>query len=156
MPISSKLERFLDDNDVRYVVTTHSPAFTAQEIAALAHVKGRELVKSVMVKVDGKHCLVAMTANQRLNLDRLRTALGTSDVHLEREAEFRSLFPDCELGAMPPFGNLYGVPVVIDEALQADEEIAFNGGDHSTIVKMRFADFERLVRPRASSVADRI
>jgi Ala-tRNA(Pro) deacylase len=156
VPITNRLKAFLDENGARYVITTHSPAFTAQEIAALAHVKGRELVKAVMVKADGKHWLVATSAGQKVDLERVKRALGANDVRLETESDFRALFPDCELGAMPPFGNLYGVPVLIDESLQADEEIAFNAGDHTTLVRMRFDDFQRLVMPRSSAIGERI
>ena len=154
MPINERLRRFLDDNGIRYVVIAHSPAHTAQEVAASAHIKGKSVVKCVMVSGDGKHYLVATTANQKVNLDRFRTALGVREVRVERESDFRRLFDDCEVGAMPPFGNLYGLPVVVDEALCNDVEIAFNGGTHTALVQMSFADFEHLVKPIRAAVAD--
>ena len=153
MSICTKLKTFLDDHRVRYVVTTHSPAFTSQEIAASVHIRGKNLAKCVMVKGDGRHYMVAMTANQRLNLDWLRGALGLHTVRLESEEDFRPLFGDCEVGAMPPFGNLYGIPVVVDAEVYEDDEIAFNGGNHTSVVKMAFDDFDRLVQPTKAVVA---
>ncbi|MFQ5877712.1 MAG: aminoacyl-tRNA deacylase [Acidobacteriota bacterium] len=154
MPICRRLKTFLDDNRVHYDVVSHTPAYTAQEIAASAHIRGKELVKCVMVSGDGRHTLVAMTAEQRVNLDKFKKALGVREAHLEREEEFMDLFEDCEPGAMPPFGNLYGVAMVVDERVYEDDEIAFNGGDHTSVVRMNFADFERLVKPKKASVAD--
>ena len=153
MPICSRLKSFLDDNRIRYTILVHSPAFTAPEIAASAHIKGKALVKCVMINADGKHHMVALTANQRVRLEKLRDALGARDVRLEREEDFRKLFEDCEPGAMPPFGNLYGIPVIADGALYEDEEIAFSGGNHTSVVKMAFADFERLVKPKKADIA---
>ncbi len=154
MPICERLKKLLDDENIRYVVIAHSRAYTAQEVAASAHVKGKNLVKTVMVNADGKHYMVATTANQKVNLDKVKNVLGAKHVRLENEDEFAGLFDDCEVGAMPPFGNLYGVPVLADEQLFSDEEIAFNGGNHSTVVKMSFADFERLAKPQRADVAD--
>jgi Ala-tRNA(Pro) deacylase len=153
MSICAKLKTYLDDQHIRYVVTTHSPAFTSQEIAARAHIPGKQLVKCVMVNGDGRHYMVAMTANQKLNLDWLKGALGLRTVRLENEEDFRPLFADCEVGAMPPFGNLYGIPVVVDAELYEDDEIAFNGGNHTSVVRMSFDDFDRLVQPRKAVVA---
>src|SRR5574341_1839569 len=147
MSICTKLKTFLDDHHVRYVVTTHSPAFTSQEIAASVHIRGKDLVKCVMLSGDGRHYMVAMTANQMLNLDWLKEALGLRTARLESEEDFRALFADCEVGAMPPFGNLYGIPVVVDAEVYEDDEIAFNGGTHTSVVKMALDDFESLVQP---------
>jgi Ala-tRNA(Pro) deacylase len=153
MSICPKLKTFLDENHVRYVVTTHSPAFTSQEIAASAHIRGKNLVKCVMVRGDGRHYMVAMTANQRLNLAWLKESLDLREARLENEADFKALFADCEVGAMPPFGNLYGLPVVVDSELYEDEEIAFNGGNHTSVVRMSFDEFDRLVQPIKATVA---
>ena len=98
--------------------------------------------------------MAVTNANQRLSLDRVATVLDTDDVRLEREEEFRELFEDCELGAMPPFGNLYDIPVLVDDAIYDDDEIAFNGGNHHTVVKLDFSDFERLVRPTRATIAE--
>ncbi len=154
MPICRRLKKYLDDHRVEYSILPHAPAYTAQETAASAHVRGREMIKCIMVSGDGRHTLVATTANQRLNLDKLKKALGLREAHLEREEEFRGQFEDCEPGAMPPFGNLYGVPMVVDEAVYEDDDIVFNGGDHASLVKMRFSDFERLAKPKKAAVAD--
>ncbi len=153
MSLCQKLRTYLDQNHIQYVTIEHSPAYTAQGVAASAHISGRTLVKPVMVRADGKHFMVATAANQRVDLEKFEAVVGATDAYLEREEDFRSLFEDCEPGAMPPFGNLYGIPVVADEAIFDDEEIAFNGGDHSTVVKMAFKDFERLVQPKKACVA---
>jgi len=149
----NRLRAYLDDNEIRYMTIGHSPAFTAQELAAKIHVPGRSFVKSVMVRADGKHYQVALNANQRLDLERLRESLGADEVRLETEDEFRSLFEDCELGAMPPFGSLYGVPVIADRLLWEDDQVAFNAGNHRYVVQMDFADFVRLARPIRADVA---
>lgn len=154
MPVR-KLKEFLDQNGVRWVSIVHSPAYTAQEIAASAHVKGRELAKTVMVKVDGKPVMVVLPASQRVDFQVLRDVTGGASVVLSSEAEFRELFPDCEAGAMPPFGNLYGMDVYVSARLADDEEIAFNAGSHTELMKLRFEDFERLVRPKVAALAQK-
>ena len=153
--ISRKLQSFLDENQVRYVTIAHSRAYTAQEIAALVHVPGKNLVKVVMVEADGRPWMVAMDSNHRVNLQRLKEAIGANEVRIEREAEFQELFEDCEVGAMPPFGELYGLPMVADGALWEDREIVFNGGTHSEVVKMAFVDWERLMKPQKALLAAR-
>ncbi len=154
MPICEKLKKFLDDNRIRYIVIAHSRAYTAQEIAASTHIKGKNLVKCVIVTADKKHYMVATNANQKINLDKLKMELQVKDVRLAREEEFKGMFEDCEVGAMPPFGTLYNIPVVIDTALSADKEIAFNGGYHTSVVKMAFADFVQLVNPRQAAITE--
>jgi len=152
--ICKKLKAFLDEHRIRYVVVSHSSAYTAREVAASVHVAGKDVVKCVMVSADARPWMVAMTSNQRLNLDKLRAALGAENVRLEHESEFKPTFEDCEVGAMPPFGNLYGIPVIADGMLWDDDEIVFNGGSHTTVVRMSFADYHRLVSPRKASIAD--
>lgn len=156
MPICKRLKACLDENRIRYTVLVHSAAYTAPEVAAQTHVHGQNFVKSVMVKVDGRHTMVVTTANHKVDASKLKAALGARDVQLERETDFETLFEDCELGAMPPFGSLYGIPVVVDEQVLKNDEIAFNGGDHSSLVKMSCRDFERLVQPTKAPVATRI
>jgi len=146
MPIS-KLKEFLDSENVQYLVISHSPAFTAQQIAASAHVKGRELAKTVMVRIDGHLAMAVLPASQKVDLDRLREAAGADQVELASEREFRDYFPDCDLGAMPPFGNLYGLEVYVADGLTEDDEIAFNAGSFTELVRMSYGDFERLVHP---------
>jgi len=147
MPLQ-KLREFLDQNSVKYVSVSHSPAYTAQEIAASAHIPGQELAKTVMVKLDGEMAMAVLPASFKVDLEQLRSAAGASDIALATEDEFRGLFPGCEPGAMPPFGNLWNMSVFACETLAEDEEIAFNAGSHTELVKLAFADFARLVNPK--------
>ena len=146
MPVK-KLKQFLDDNHVKYIAIRHSPAFTAQEIAASAHVPGKELAKTVMVKIDGEMALAVLPASERVDFMMLETATGAGKVELAAEDEFRSRFPDCEVGAMPPFGNLYGMPTYVADDLAEDEQITFNAGSHTELIRMAFPDYVRLVKP---------
>ncbi len=145
---TQKLKEFLDQNGVKYVTVNHSPAFTAQEIAASAHVPGRVLAKTVMLFIDKKLAMAVLPASFQIDLNRLQYGINAKSVKLATEREFRDRFPGCEVGAMPPFGNLYDMKVYVDETLAEDEEIAFNAGTHSQLVRMSYADFERLVQPQ--------
>lgn len=147
MPVQ-KLKEFLDQNRVKYVVITHSPAHTAQEIAASAHIPGREMAKTVIVKLDGRMAMAVLPASELIDLDLLADAAFAQRAELAHEDEFRDRFPDCELGAMPPFGNLYGMDVYVAEELTQDEEITFNAGSFTELVRMPYSDFARLVKPR--------
>jgi len=151
-----KLTQFLDENRVRYVRISHSPAYTAQEIAASAHVPGRELAKTVMVKLDGRMSMAVLPASSQIDLEQLRRATGSHEARLATEAEFRGLFPECELGAMPPFGNLFSMPVVVAEELTEDDNIAFNAGSHTELVRMAYGDYRRLVEPRVVDLTAKI
>ena len=155
MPVQA-LKDFLDQNEVKYAVITHSPAFTAQEIAARAHISGKELAKTVVVKLDDRLAMAVLPASQRMILEELRQAIGSGRVELAREEEFRSSFPGCDLGAMPPFGNLYGMDVYVADSLAEDEEIAFNAGSFAELIQLAYADFERLVRPRVMHFSARV
>ncbi len=146
MPVQ-RLKDFLDEHQVKYVVITHSRAFTTQEIAATTHIPGRELAKTVIVDIDGKTAMAVLPGSQKVDLDLLRDLVGAERVTLAKEAAFKDRFPECDLGAMPPFGNLYGMKVYVADSLTEDEEIAFNAGSHDQLVKMAYRDFERLVRP---------
>lgn len=143
-----KLKEFLDDNDVKYVLIRHSPAYTAQEVAASGHVPGKELAKSVIVKLDGDLAMVALTASEMVSLESLKDVSGAREAEIATESDFEDAFPGCELGAMPPFGNLFGMDVYVSETLAEDEEIAFSAGTHTELLKMPYRDFERLVQPR--------
>jgi len=145
---ASKLKQFLDDRGVKYVTLQHSPAYTAQEIAGLSHVSGRDFAKTVVVKVGGEFSMVVLPASRKLVLADLREMLETDHVKLATEEEFKGLFPDCEAGAMPPFGNLYGMPVYVSAVLADEPEIAFNAGTHTDVIKMAYEDFATLVCPR--------
>ncbi len=153
MPILTKLREFLDRNKVNYEVLSHRQAFTAQEVAQAQHTPGRELAKVVMLRSGADFVMAVLPAPYRVDLDIARTALGKPDVQLANEQEFAGLFPKCEAGAMPPFGNLYDIPVYVDRSLTRDEEIVFNAGTHTQTVKMKYADFARLVKPKVVSFA---
>lgn len=146
MPIR-KLREFLDSHAVRYFVVSHSAAYTAQEIAAAAHVPGKELAKSVIVTIVGKMAMVVLPASRQLDFELLRELTGTRDVELADEKEFSGLFPECEPGAMPPFGNLYGMDVYVSEELEDDDEIAFNAGAHTELLRLSYESYKRLVHP---------
>ena len=150
MPVK-KLKEFLDKEKVKYVTIVHSAAFTAQEIAAAAHVPGRDLAKTVIVRLDGKTAMAVLPANRKIVLQDLREATGADEIKFATEDEFKKLFPDCDIGAMPPFGNLYGMDVYVAQALTDDEEIAFNAGSHTELIKMAYKDFERLTKPKVAS-----
>ena len=152
MPIR-KLKDFLDANNIRYVSIIHSPAYTAQEIAAIAHVPGKELAKTVIVKIDGKMAMAVLPASYHVDFERFKQFAGAQAVELAGEEEFQELFPDCEVGAMPPFGNLYDMQVFVADILREDEEIVFNAGSHSELMRLSYADFERLVQPTVLSFA---
>lgn len=146
MPLK-KLINYLDEHDKKYIVVKHSPAFTAQEVAASAHIPGKEMIKTVMVKADGKIKMVVLPSTHDVDFDAIKDSLNAENVKLATEAEFGDMFPDCEVGAMPPFGNLYDLETLVAEALTEDEEIAFNAGTHKEIVKMNYKDFEELADP---------
>ena len=141
------LKSFLGNNHVKYTIITHSPEYTAQEIAASAHIPGKDLAKTVIVKIDGDFAMAVLPASMHVSLSALREAAGASDAEIATEEEFETLFPDCELGAMPPFGNLYDMPVYVDPTLERDETITFNGGTHEDAIRMQYEDFKRLVHP---------
>ncbi len=143
-----KLKDYLDKQGIKYVSLTHSAAYTAQEVAASAHITGKELAKTVIVELDGKMAMAVLPANRKVVLQDLREVTGSDHVKFASETEFQTRFPDCEPGAMPPFGNLYGMDVYAAESLSDHDEIAFNAGSHTEIIKMAYRDFARLVQPK--------
>jgi len=145
---SKKLKSFLDENKIKYVSIQHSSAYTAQEIAAIAHIPGKDLAKTVIIKIDGKMAMAVLPASFKVSFDNLKNTLGVKEARLAYEQEFIDKFPDCEVGAMPPFGNIYGMEVYVAESLAEDEEIAFNACSHTELIKMSFSDFEKLVKPK--------
>ena len=147
MPVK-KLKTYLDENNVKYLTLRHSSAYTSQEIAAAAHVSGKELAKTVMINIDGKMAMAVLPASYQIDFDNLKEIFGTRNVSLASETEFMYRFPDCEVGAMPPFGNLYDMEVYVAESLSEDKEIAFNAGSHTELIRLSYADYERLVEPR--------
>jgi len=147
MPVK-KLKAFLDETNVKYLTIRHSSAYTSQEIAASAHVSGKEFAKTVMIKIDGEMAMAILPASYKIDFESLKGVFGTKNVTLASETEFKDRFTDCELGAMPPFGNLYGMAVYVAESLTKNKEIAFNAGTHTEIIRLNFADYQRLVKPR--------
>src|SRR5881396_4315232 len=153
MPIK-KLKDHLDGEKIKYVTISHSPAFTAMEVAESAHVPGRALAKTVMVKLDGRMAMAVLPSTRKVDLNLLRESAGAEEAKLATEAEFKSLFPDCETGAMPPFGNLYGMEVYVAPKLTEDEQIGFNAGSHTEAIRMKYGDFRRLVNPKVVRMTD--
>lgn len=145
--LSPRLHQFLDQGRAPYSTLRHERTLTAQETANAAHIGNRHFAKTVMLKVDGEMAMMVMPAAYRIDLTRLSRALGGREVELAQEDEFRDAFPDCEIGAMPPFGHLYGIPVYVDERLVGQPEIAFNAGTHTDLVRMPYSEFERLAQP---------
>jgi len=156
MPIFGKLQQYLDEHHVCYQVATHAEAYTAQEVAHAQHVPGKQIAKVVMVKQeDGAPVMVVLLASSTIDFDRLSRVLGAR-AELAQEREFRDLFPGCETGAEPPFGNLFGLKTFVDTALTKDDEIVFNAGSHWQTVRMRYEDFARLAQPRIASFAQHL
>lgn len=145
---ATKLKEFLDHQHVKYISIRHSPAFTAQEVAATAHLSGKEVAKTVMVKIDGKMAMLVLPANRKVIIQDLRESAGAREAKFASEQEFKAMFPDCETGAMPPFGNLYGMDVYVAPSLTEDVQIAFNAGTHAELIQMAYADFAKLVNPK--------
>jgi Ala-tRNA(Pro) deacylase len=152
MPILRRLKELLDEARVSYEVYNHPLAYTAQEIAAQQHFSGKEMAKVVVLDVDGHLVMGVIPGSQRINLNTAKASLGAKAVKLATEAEFISRFPECEIGAMPPFGNLFGLPVVVDPALDKDEHIYFNAGNHVQTVRLSYKDFARLIEPQIASL----
>lgn len=146
MPVE-KLKSFLDESGVKYVTIKHSPAYTAQEVAASAHIPGKEVAKAVMVKLDGEMAMAVLPASYQVDFDQLKARTGAEVVELAGEDEFEELFPGCELGAMPPFGSLFSMKTFMAASLAEDEEIAFNAGSHTELIRMSFSDYTSLESP---------
>jgi Ala-tRNA(Pro) deacylase len=153
MECKERLEAYLRENQTPFQVQHHARVYTAQEIAASEHIPGKVLAKVVIVKADDKLVMLALPASYRVHESKLGTLLGAQDVRLAREDEFGSSFPDCEVGAMPPFGNLYGVPVMVDRSLAEDDTIVVQAGTHTDTLSLKYADFARLVKPTVADFA---
>jgi len=146
-----KLKEFLDGNKIKYVTIGHSTAYTAQETAASAHIPGKELAKTVVLRIDGRMVIAVLPASHKLDIPLFKKAVGARDAEIAREADFRDMFPGCEVGAMPPFGSLYGMDVIVDALLSGNAEIAFNACSHSELVKLAYADYIKLAKPKIAS-----
>lgn len=145
---AKKIKEFLDTNNIKYIFIKHSPAYTAQEVAAKSHISGKEMAKTVIVKLNNKVAMAVLPASYKIDFEALMEVTGSENVTLAGEEEFKNMFPDCEVGAMPPFGNLYDLDVYVSKTLADDEEIAFNAGTHTELIQMVYKDFERLVKPK--------
>ncbi len=145
---SKNLTSYLREHNVKFTTISHTPAYTAQEIAASAHFSGMKIAKTVVVKIDGKICILVEPANCRVDLKALKTELGARSVELAHEYEFEDSFPGCETGAIPPLGELFDIDVYVDDVIKYQDEIAFSAGNHSELIKMRYNDFEKLVKPK--------
>ena len=146
MPVK-KLKAFLDEHKIKFITIAHSIAYTAAETAASAHVSGKDFAKAVMVRLDDAMVMCVLRSVDKLDLRLLRSRAGAADARLANEEEFQGLFPGVDVGAMPPFGNLYGMAVYVDEALAQSASIAFNAGSHSEVMRLDWADYQRLVKP---------
>ncbi|HLG30066.1 MAG TPA: YbaK/EbsC family protein [Candidatus Brocadiales bacterium] len=147
MTILRRLREYLDENKVRYEVSSHREAFTAQDIAAALHVPGQKLAKVVMIKSGERFMMAVLPATWKIDMEKMKKVLKNTDVRLATESEFKDLFPACDVGAMPPFGNLYNLDVYVDKSLTEDREIVFNAGTHVDTVNMNYQDFATLVKP---------
>lgn len=147
MTCRERLEQYFKQNGVKYEVTSHPEVYTAQEVAAVEHVPGMFVAKVVIAVVDGKITALVLPAPHRVDIPKLKAALGAKEARLAREEEFGQLFPDCEVGAMPPFTNLYNVPAVVDRTLAEDPKIVFNAGTHRETMTVAFSDFQALASP---------
>ncbi len=152
MAMVKRLQEFLDSQGVKYEVTPHREAYTSQEIAAASHVSGRAMAKVVMVKRGTGMVMAVLPAACKVGMDRLEKIFGVPGISIAREHEFAGLFPDCDTGAMPAFGNLYGVEVYVDEELAKHPKIVFQAGNHHELVTVNYADFARLVQPKVAEI----
>lgn len=146
--LGERVKRFLEDNRINYTTISHPLAYSAQRTAHSVHIPGREVAKTIIVKINGRMTMVVLTANQKVNMTMLKNVFSTKDVELARENEFAEKFPDCEPGAMPPFGILYNMDEIISEDLTNDDDIVFNAGSHDELIKMKFSDFKKLIKAR--------
>jgi Ala-tRNA(Pro) deacylase len=153
MDCKERLSQYLNDHSVRFEVLTHPQAYTMQEVAAELHESGKQVAKVVMVKADGKNVMLVVPASHRINFSRVGKLLNAERVSLAKEEDFAALFPDCAPGAMPPFGNLYQVPVYVDQSLANQDEILFRVGTHQDTMRMAYADYGRLVQPTIGDFA---
>jgi Ala-tRNA(Pro) deacylase len=152
MAIPKTITDFLAQNKIGYEILRHPEAFTAQTIAQAEHVKGRHHAKVVMVRSGGNQLMIVLPADHRLDLEKLENITGQSAV-LQSEDEFKSLFPDCAVGTMPPFGNLYGLTTYVDKSLTKEDYIVFEAGTHTEAIKLNYQDYERLAKPRIEDLA---
>src|SRR5881409_3569030 len=155
MKIPKQLIDFLNENKVRYEILHHPEAVTAQRIAQAEHVKGRHHTKVVMIKSGEQHLMAVLPADRQVDLEKVEKAIGKS-ASLAQEQDFKSLFPDCAIGAMPPFGNLYGLPTYVDKRLSEQDYIVFEAGTHTDAIKVSYRDYEKIVKPKVADLAAKL
>lgn len=156
MAVATKIKDYLEKEHVGYQLLEHETAFTAQEIAGAQHVPGREVVKTVIVSADDQFVMCVLPAIHRIDFDKLKRILGAKEVHLADEAQIAAIFPDYEVGAEPPFGQASGIKVYADKVLEENEEIVFNGGTHTDLIRIKFKDFMRLAKPTLAEFGSHI
>ncbi len=149
---AKKLVEFLEKNHTKFKIIKHDTAYTAQEIAEKAHMKGNEFAKTVMIRVDGKLAMAVLRGNDRLDLERFKKWSKAKNIELVKESDFQTAFPDCEIGAMPPFGNLYNLKVYADDLLTQDKKIFFNAGNHKELFQLSYKDWEKIVHPKIGNI----
>ena len=149
----NKLVEFLDQNETKYIAINHSPAYTAREIASSTLVPRREFAKTVIVSLDGRAAMAVVPASRHVDLEALKSLAGAKSVGLQDESRFLEEFPDCDPGAMPPFGNLYGMPVYVDTIIRDDDDIVFNAGTHTQVIRMAADDYLELVKPVVGDIS---
>jgi Ala-tRNA(Pro) deacylase len=148
------LLRYLKSNKVEFQILEHDPAFSAHDVASITHVPDSEMAKAIVIRIDERYWMAVLRADQRINQQLIRREFGAKSVYLAHEEDLGMLFPDCQIGAMPPFGNLYGLPVLVEEGLAEDEEIVFNACTHTKAIRMKYKDFRRLAKPVSASFAE--
>jgi Ala-tRNA(Pro) deacylase len=154
MAKTSDLQRYLNNNGIPYHIIEHDPAFSAHGVSVATHVPEKEIAKTVILQIDGKFWMTVLRGDFKINLHMIKQTFGAHTVHLTHEEDLNTLFPDCQLGTMPPFGNLYGVPVLVDQALADDDQICFNACCYTKVIKMKYEDFRRLVSPLVGRYAE--
>ena len=143
-----RVTEFLDKSAVPYQISEHPPTFTAQQMAAVEHEPGQFVAKPVIIKADGEYMMCVLSASYKIDLGELKDQLGANSVELAEETQIGKIFDDCELGAEPPFGNLYDMPTVMDKALESDDHITFQAGTHEKAVSMSMDEYRKLVKPK--------
>lgn len=156
MSVSTHLKSYLDKNHVSYKILNHDEVYTAMESAEKQEVPGQEFAKTVVLSYGTEHAMAVLPSTYRVNLEKLSNETGAKDLKLTSESEFKQLFPDCDLGAMPPIGEFYHMPVWVDGSLTKDKEIVFNAGSHTETIRMSYEDFKKLVNPKVYHFGDRI
>ncbi len=154
MAIPQKLVSLLKEKKIQHELLQHPEAFTAQEVAHAIHKTGKVLAKTVVVEGNGKTVMVVVPAHHRVTLSAVKKSMGMKEAHLSKEEKLRELFPDCDLGAMPPIGTLYNMPVLVSKSLSEKPEIIFNACTHTDCIKMKYEDFSRLVNPTVGEISE--